>query len=455
MANQHPKVARRSFLRGVGACLALPTFESLLPSPRVLASQQPALATATSGMPLRMAFITVPDGVHLENWRPQGEGTDFELSKTFAPLADLKEKLQIFTGFEHKNATGGKDGAGDHARANASFLTGCRAFKTSGADFRNGISVDQMAANHIGNQTRIRSLQLGCEEGRSTGDCDSGYSCAYQFNLSWASPTMPLAPEVNPRAVFEQIFGVGAPTERQRNLLKRQARRQSILDLVTEQTRAMNQQLGSNDRHKLGEYLESVRSIEKQIEKAERFPMPTTDMQPPVGVPQDYQEHMRLMFDLLAVSFQTDSTRLATFPLAHEGSNRSFPEIGITDGHHSLSHHKRKKENLDKIAIIDHYYMQQLAYFLGRLDELKDPDGSSVLDNSMIVYGCGISDGDRHRHDDLPIVLAGGGGGTLNPGRHVDLKRDVPLTNLYLSMLDRMGVETDRLGDSTGRVADM
>lgn len=446
---------RRKFLRGVGACLALPALETFAPSARALAARQAALATASSGMPLRMAFITVPDGVNLQHWRPRGEGSGYQLGKTFEPLADLKDQFQIFTGFEHKNADSGGDGPGDHARANASFLTGCRAFKTAGADFRNGVSVDQIAAQRLGDLTRIQSMQLGCEEGRATGDCDSGYSCAYQFNLSWASPTMPMAPEVNPRAVFEQIFGSGAKGERQSNLLRRQARRQSILDLVTDDTKTMNRRLGSNDRHKLGEYLESVRSIEKQIEKAERFPLPTAQMEPPTGIPREYQAHIRLMFDLLAISFETDTTRLATFPLAHEGSNRSFTELGISEGHHSLSHHKRKQENLDKLAIIDRFYMQQLAYFLERLAKSKDADGSSVLDNSMIVYGCGISDGDRHDHDDLPIVLAGGGGGTLTPGRHVDFKRDVPMTNLYLAMLDRMGVQLDRFGDSTGRVTDV
>lgn len=459
MANQpefsRRPIHRRGFLRGVGACLALPALESLGPPARAFAAQRSPVATTASGMPLRMAFITVPDGVNVSRWRPQGEGTDYQLGQTFEPLAKLKDKFQIFTGLAHENAESGGDGPGDHARANASFLTGCRAFKTAGADFRNGISVDQIAAQHLGNQTRIKSMQLGCEEGRATGDCDSGYSCAYQFNLSWASPTMPMAPEVNPRSVFEQLFGAGAPGERQQNLLQRQARRQSILDLVNEQTRSMNQRLGSNDRHKLDQYLESVRSVEKQIESAERFPLPTTEMQPPTGIPEEYQAHIRLMFDLLAISFETDSTRLATFPLAHEGSNRSFPELGISEGHHNLSHHKGKQENLDKIATIDHFYMQQLAYLLERLESLKDPDGSSVLDNAMIVYGCGISDGNRHNHNDLPVMLAGRGGGTLNPGRHIDLKREVPMTNLYLSMLDRIGVQLNRFGDSTGRISDL
>ena len=449
------KFHRRKFLRGAGACLTLPALEALSPPLRAVASETTARATTASGMPLRMAFLAVPDGVNLSAWRPQGVGADYQLGKTFEPVAALKDKFQIFTGLEHENAEAGKDGGGDHARANASFLTGARALKTAGADFRCGTSVDQIAAQEIGDPTRIRSLQLGCEQARSTGNCDSGYSCAYQFNFSWASPTLPLAPEANPRAVFEQIFGAGNLAERQRNFLERQTRRRSILDLVREDTQAMNRRLGNNDRHKLGEYLESVRTIEQQIEQAERFPLPTAHTDPPAGIPKSYQDHMRLMFDLMAISFQTDSTRLATFPLAHEGSNRSFPELDISEGHHSLSHHKRKPDTLDKIAKIDHFYMQQLAYLLNKLEELKDPDGSSVLDNSMIVYGCAISDGDRHNHDDLPIMLAGGGGGTLNPGRHVDFGRDVPMTNLYLSMLDRMGVHLDRFGDSTGRVSDI
>ncbi len=451
----HSRFHRRKFLRGAGACLALPALEILAPSARTLAAKQSARGTTSSGMPLRMAFLSTPDGVNLEHWRPQGVGTEYQLGKTFAPLAELKEKFQVFTGFEHKNATAGGDGPGDHARASASFLTGMRAFKTAGADIRNGISVDQVAAKSMGESTRIASLQLGCEKGRKTGNCDSGYSCAYQFNVSWASPTMPLAPEANPRIVFEQIFGAGSPGKRQQNFLKRQAHRQSLLDLVREDTQAMHRQLGSNDRHKLAEYLDSVRTIEQQIEQAERFPLPEAPMGPPAGIPESYQDHMRLILDLLALSFQTDSTRLATFPLAHEGSNRNFPELDINEGHHNLSHHKNKKETLEKIAKIDQFYMRQLTYFMSRLDALKDPDGSSVLDNSMIVYGSALGDGNRHNHDDLPIVLAGGGGGTLTPGRHVDFGRDVPMTNLYLSMLDRMGIALERFGDSTGRVGDL
>ena len=439
--------SRRRFLRGAGACLALPLMESALPL---------ALASAAAPQPpLRAAFLAVPDGMNMERWRPQGVGPAFQLNETFAPLASLQSKFQVLTGFSHQNANAKGDGGGDHARANAVFLTGARPFKTAGANFCNGISVDQLAAQQIGHNSRIPSLQLGSEAGRATGNCDTGYSCAYQFNLSWASPTMPLAPEPNPRVVFEQLFGSGPPDQRQRNLLMRQQQRLSILDFVAEESRSMAGHLGGKDRHKLEEYLTSVRSIERQVEAIEKFPIPQTTMSRLEGIPADHQTHIRLMFDLLALAFQTDSTRLATFPLAHEGSNRSFPELGISEGHHNLSHHKGSAENLEKIAKIDRFYMQQFAYFLERLNAMQEADGSSVLDNSMILYGCAISDGNSHAHNDLPIVLAGGGRGTLTPGRHVEVGKDVPMTNLFLSMLDRLGVEAERIGDSTGRLKNL
>ncbi|MCH2114952.1 MAG: DUF1552 domain-containing protein [Pirellulales bacterium] len=437
---------RRRFLRGAGACLALPLMESLVPSVQ-------GVEVAARQAPLRAAFLAVPDGVNMERWRPKGVGLTYELNDTFAPLDSMRHMFQVFSGFAHRNAYAMQDGAGDHARANAVFLTGARPLKTAGANFRNGISVDQLAAQRIGHLTRIPSLQLGSEAGRSTGNCDSGYSCAYQLNLSWASPTMPLAPEPNPRAVFENLFGIGAPDQRQRNLRVRQQQRLSVLDFIAEDSRTISRRLGSNDRHKLDEYLTSVRSVEQQIDRSEQFTLAQTTMSCPDRIPEDHQTHLRVMFDLLVLAFQTDSTRLATFPLAHEGSNRSFPELGIDEGHHDLSHHKGQVENLEKIAKIDHFYVEQLAYFLQRLDAAKEPGGSSVLDNSMIVYGCAISDGHSHAHNDLPILLAGGGRGSLTPGRHVKVGEDVPMTNLYLSLLDRLGVEADRLGDSTGRLA--
>ena len=439
--------SRRTFLRGAGTAMALPLLESL-----------PSVAQAAGEAarpPLRAAFLAVPDGMNMEHWRVHGKGRDFQFGQTLSPLEHLKNKLQVLTGLSHHNAFALGDGGGDHARANAVFLTGARPLKTAGADFRNGISVDQIAAEQIGDRTRIPSLQLGADHARMSGNCDSGYCCAYQFNLSWASPTMPLAPEVNPRALFEQLFGSGSPAERQNSYLSRQQSRRSILDFISADTRQLSSRLGTKDRHKLDEYLSSVRTVEKQIESAEQFPLPPTELEPPQGIPQDYQDHLRLMFDLLALSFQTDSTRLATFLMAHEGSNRNFPNLGISEGHHDLSHHQGKPDNLKKIARIDYFYVQQFTYFLHKLDAMKEVDGSSVLDNSMIVYGCAISDGNSHSHNDLPIVLAGGGGGTLNPGRHVELGETVPMTNLFVSMLDRLGVEAEQVGDSTGRVSDI
>jgi len=447
MANPR-QFERRRFLGGAGACLTLPLMESL-------ATVAHSAEAATPQVPLRAAFLAVPDGVNMARWRPAGDGLAYQLNHTFEPLTPLKSKFQVFSGFAHRNANALGDGGGDHARANAVFLTGARPLKTAGANFCNGISVDQLAAQQVGHLTRIPSLQLGSEAGRATGDCDSGYSCAYQLNLSWASPTMPLAPEPNPRAVFESLFGSGPPDARRRNLRVRQQQRLSVLDFIAEDTRLMSRRLGGNDRHKLDEYLTSVRSIERQIERSEQFSLPQTKMSPPEGIPKDHQTHIRQMFDLLALAFQTDSTRLATFPLAREGSDRNFPELGIQEGHHTLSHHQGNEETLEKIAKIDHFYMEQLAYFLQRLDAMEEADGSSVLDHSMIVYGCAISDGHAHTHNDLPIVLAGGGGGTLSPGRHVDVGDDVPMTNLYLSLLDRLGVQAERLGDSTGRLTDV
>ena len=439
--------SRRRFLRGAGAAMALPFMESLAPVAQA--------AGEVAKPPLRAAFLAVPDGMNMDHWRVQGTGRDFQFGETLSPLESLKNKLQVLTGLSHQNAFAMGDGGGDHARANAVFLTGARPLKTAGADFRNGISVDQIAAEQIGHHTRIPSLQLGADHARVSGNCDSGYCCAYQFNLSWASATMPMSPEVNPRTLFEQLFGSGSSAERQRSYLSRQQSRRSILDFISDDTRQLSSRLGTKDRHKLDEYLTSVRSVEKQIESAEQFPLPPTELEPPKGIPQEYQDHLRLMFDLLAMSFQTDSTRLATFLLAHEGSNRNFPSLGISEGHHDLSHHKGNAENLEKIARIDSFYVQQFTYFLQKLEAMKEVDGSSVLDNSMIVYGCAISDGNSHSHNDLPIVLAGGGSGTLNPGRHVVLGDKVPMTNLFVSMLDRLGVEADRVGDSTGRVSDI
>jgi hypothetical protein len=325
--------------------------------------------------------------------------------------------------------------------------------KTAGADIHAGISVDQVAAQRIGHLTRFPSLELTCDAVRKSGNCDSGYSCAYQYNLSWSGPTLPVAPEPNPRLVFERLFGAGPPAERGRNLAILRDQQRSILDFVLDDTKGLERELGKRDQQKLDEYLAGIREVERRIQQAERFKdIPNPDVATPSGIPGSFPDHIALMFDMMILAFQTDSTRIATFLLANEGSNRTFPEIGISEGHHNLSHHFGKKEMMEKIGSIDRWYVERFAKFLEKLESVKDVDGHSLLHNSMIVYGSGNSDGNRHTHSNLPIILAGGGGGTLETGRHVKFKGK-PLNNLYLSMLDRLGVEgVARLGDSTGRV---
>ena len=455
---RHFALSRRQFLRGVGVTMALPLFDSALPgvlraAAAPMAKGAAPLATTASGAPLRMAFVYIPNGVHQENWWPTGEGSAFELGKTMRPLAPLKSSLQVLGGLDHQNAKAGNDGAGDHARANATFLTGARARKTDSADIQVGVSVDQITAQRVGHLTRFSSLELSCDSVRKSGRCDSGYSCAYQYNLSWHSASVPMAPEPNPRLVFERLFGSGPGAERQANYQQRQATQKSLLDFVMADAKSLQRGLAQNDRAKLDEYLTGVREIEQRIQRAESFgdlPDPKSDA--PAGIPADYAEHMDIMFDLLAMSFETDSTRVATLLLAGDGSNRAYPQIGIPEGHHYCSHHRNDADLMGKIARIDGYYMDRFARFLKRLDGKKDIDGKSILHNSMIVYGSGNADGNRHTHDNLPVILAGGGGGTLNAGRHVKLGGR-PMSNLFLSMTDRMGVSgLERIGDSSGRV---
>jgi hypothetical protein len=443
---------RRRFLRGMGVCLALPALEGLLPRGAQAATSR-AAGTTPSGVPLRTAFCYVPNGVNVDRWMPQGEGADYKLSPTLDPLAKLRSEFQVITGLEQRNGFSGSDGAGDHARANSTILTGARPKKTAGADIHLGVSIDQFAAQHVGDATRFPSLELSCDGVRKAGACDSGYSCAYQFNLSWRTPSSPVAPESNPRLVFERLFGSGSGPERKQEFRQRQQQQRSILDFAADEAAQLNHQLGRNDRQKLDEYLTGVRAIERRIEKAERFgDAPDPGVDAPAGIPSSYREHLRLMFDMIALAFQTDSTRVATFLLAHDGSNRTFEDIGISDGHHSISHHQNDPRKLEKIAKIDAFYTAELAYFLNRLRETKDTDGRSLLDNSMIVYASGLSDGNRHRHDNLPVLLAGRGGGALTPGRHVRLPTATPMTNMFVGMLDVMGVRAEQFGDSTGRL---
>lgn len=450
---------RRRFLRGIGVCLALPALESFAPHKLFAddaAAEAGALrATTATGGPLRTAFVYFPNGAIPGSWLPKGEGKDYELNATMQPLAALKDKIQVFSGLTDLSATPGADGGGDHARANGTFLTGVRIKKTGGNDFHAGVSADQIMAQQIGLITPFRSLELSCDIVQNFGACDTGYACVYQHNLAWSSPTTPMTPEVNPRLLFERLFGAGPRSERKQNLALRQQQQRSILDFVQSDSRALSNDLTGHDRDKLDEYLGSVRDIEQRIQRTEksRGNAIEPDADTPPGIPESFTQYVRLMYDMLHLAFQTDSTRVATFMIAGDGSNRDFAEIGIPEGHHSLSHHRNIPETVKKVAAIDLWYVKQLAYFLEKMENTKDVDGHSLLHNSMIVYGSGNSDGNRHTHVDLPIILAGAGGGTLAPGRFVK-HSDAPMSNLYLSLMDRIKAKgMDRFGDSTGRLA--
>lgn len=435
------KMTRRSILRGLGVSLAIPSLESFA-------------VGGVSGIPLRMGFTYIPNGVIMDEWRPLETGPLKSLPNSLQPLQNHTADFQVISGLNHTKAYANGDGGGDHARANATFLTGCQARKTAGKDIKVGVSVDQIAADAIGDKTKLRSLELSCDGVRRSGKCDSGYSCAYQYNLSWKTESMPMVPESNPRLVFERLFGnASSPTDR-KGQLKRRALNKSILDFALQGASNFNKRLGKLDQEKLSEYFTSVRELEKRIEREEKNWEKLPDLKSPVGIPENYRAHLRLMFDMMILAFQSDSTRISSFLLAHDGSNRSFRDIGVPEGHHSLSHHKNDPEKIKKLAKIDHFYSEQFAYFIDKLSTTQEIDGSRLIDHCMIVFGGGISDGNRHRHSDLPVLLAGGSSHGLTTGRHVDYE-GVPMTNLYLGMLDRAGVQASQVGDSSGLIKDL
>ena len=444
--NKPWQIPRRTFLRGVGTALALPVLNAMVSSWRAFGALEEAKV-----FPKRLAFVYIPNGANMEDWTPKQVGSAFDLPYILQPLQPFQKDFQVLTGLAQDKARPHGDGPGDHARASASFLTGCQARKTAGADIRAGISVDQIAAEKIGRMTRLPSLELSGDKARASGNCDSGYSCAYQYNLSWKTESTPMPPEVDPRLVFERLFSSNATGEIDEVRESRRRYRKSILDLVAEDAGQLKKKLGNADQRKLDEYLSAVRELELRIEQSERFAAALPDYSKPSGIPADNEEHIRLMYDLMALAFQTDTTRIATYLIAHDGSNRPYPKLGVSDGHHDLSHHGNDAAKKEKIAKINHFHMSQFAYFLQKLKGIQEGE-QTLLDNCMIVYGGGIGDGNRHNHDDLQILLAGGGGGTLRPGRHVRLEKETPTTNLYLSILERLGVAADRIGDSTGKL---
>ena len=446
MTTRQP-LSRRTMLRGMGAAVALPFLDAMVPAFAGGASRIKA-----GKAPVRMAFTYVPNGIIMEDWTPTAVGKDFGLPKVLEPVADFRDDFVLFSGLTHNNGRALGDGAGDHARAAASFLTGVHPKKTDGADIRNGISVDQVAAQMLGGRTRFASIELGTEHGRLAGNCDSGYSCAYSNSVSWRSEATPMPPEVNPRLVFERLFGRPGAKDDPAARAKRRRYDKSILDFVQEDTRKLKGDLGPTDQRKLDEYLDAVREIEKRIAVSEKS---SSDAEPaidrPAGIPVAFADHAKLMFDLQVVAFQTDLTRISTFMLGREGSNRTYREIGVPYAHHGLTHHQGDEEKIRQISSINRFHMEQFAYFLERLDSIEEGDGT-LLDHSMLVYGSGLADGNKHTHHDLPVLVAGRGGGALHPGRHVRYPEETPMTNLYLSLLDIMGVRPESVGDSHGKL---
>ncbi len=437
------RLARRTFLRGLGAAVALP----------VLDAMTPAFAAATrlaSNAPRRMAFVYVPNGIIMKDWTPSALGSEFEFPRILKPLEPYRQQLTVLSGLTHNTGRALGDGPGDHARAAASFLTGVHPKKTAGADIHSGISVDQIAAQKIGNATRFASLELGCEDGRLVGNCDSGYSCAYSNSISWRTTSTPMPPEINPRAVFERMFGDSSETPEAR--AKRLTYNKSILDFVMEDTQRLKGDLGKTDRRKLDEYLDAVREIERRIEIAEHDSTEfTPNIEKPAGVPVEFADHVKLMFDLMTLAFQADLTRISTFMMCREGSTRTYREIGVNDAHHPLTHHRNNAEWIEKVAKINCFHLEQFAYFVDKLKSTRDGDGT-LLDRVMVVYGSGLADGNEHTHNDLPVLVAGAGNGALRPGRHVRYPKETPMNNLYVAMLDHMGIQPEHIGDSTGEL---
>jgi hypothetical protein len=450
---RHATMSRRHFLRGAGFTLALPALEALLPGTLLAADAGARRAVTASGAPLRMAFFYYANGALARYWWPGAPGRDFPISRTLQPLERFKDQVQVLGGLNHAGGDAGDDGGGDHARASGGFLSGVRVHKTTGSDYRAGATIDKIVARQVGHLTRFPSLQISCDVQFRTSNCDTGYTCVYQNNLSWMGPTTPVSPEHNPRLLFERLFGAGAHGERTQNLRLRQREQSSILDFVREDARDMQNRLGANDRQRLDEYLTSLREIERRVEDAARFPaIPDPAMKTPGGIPVSATERIALMLSILALAFQTDAARIATFIFSNDGCNSPIPELGFPEGHHNCTHHFNREEAIEKTARFDSFYTRQLAFFLDKLNQARDSDGTSVLRNSMIMYGGGIADGGLHTHTNLPILLCGGGGGTLTPGRYLPL-RSQPISNLFLSMADRMGIQNlPALGDSTGRV---
>lgn len=431
---------RRSFLRGLGAAVALPALEAMTP----VASA----ANKVSKAPSRLAFLYVPNGVHMPDWTPGGVGRDFQLPTTLEPLAKVRDHVSVLSGLAVEQAHSLGDGPGDHARSASAFLTGMHPVKTEGRNIRAGVSVDHIAAKYLAGDTPFPTLELGCEAGKLAGTCDSGYSCAYSNSISWRSPSQPAGKEVNPRLLFDRLFGGGTAADLPESQHRRRKRQQSLLDFVADDAKRLQRRVSVADRTKLDEYLESIRGVERRIEDpASR--MVDGQFDRPTGIPDNHGEHVRLMGDLMVLAFQADLTRVATLMVANEGSNRRYRELGIRGGHHQISHHDHDPDKETDISRINRYHVEQLAYILERMSQTEEGD-STLLENSAIVYGCAIRDGNRHDHRDVPVLLAGNLRGAVRTGSHQIFPAETPLMNLFLTMLQQSGAPVDSVGDSTG-----
>jgi len=432
---------RRTVLRGIGTGLALPLLD-------VMQSRSAAAAAeSAAAVPVRTAFVFFPNGAIQEAWKPNGQGREFEFGPTMESLAEFRDDLILFSGLTQHHARANGDGAGDHARNASAYLTGAQPRKTSGADISVGVSIDQAMASRIGTTTRLSSLELGIERGRNAGNCDSGYSCAYSGNISWKTATTPMAKEIHPRLAFNRLFGIRDSSSEEK---QRDANRRSILDFVTDDAGRLMKKVSGSDRVKLDEYFTSVRELEQQMERAANMaPVDVPVMELPEDLPGEFVVHARLMYEILVLAFQTDSTRISTFMLGNAASNRTYPDVDVRDSHHGLSHHQGDEDKVSQLKRIDRHIMEQFAWFLGRLKSVQEGEGT-LLDNCMVVYGSAIADGNRHSHHDLPIILAGRGGQTIAPGRHVTFEEETPLNNLFVALSHRMGADISEFGDSTG-----
>ena len=431
---------RRIFLQGVGATIALPYLDAMTPA--FAAAEKPVT---------RAAFVYTANGIIMSDWTPAETGSNFAISKTLKPIETFRDQTVVVSGLAHRNGEALGDGPGDHARAGASWLTGAHPKKTQGADIRNGQSIDQLLAQQIGQTTPLPSLEICLQDVRMVGGCDSGYSCAYSNTISWSSPTTPLPYETNPRRVFERLFGDGDTTDPEARAIQLRQNR-SLLDFVLQDTQRLAPKLGASDRSKLSDYLDSVREVERRIQNVEQregAALPTLDR--PEGIPPSFEDHVKIMSDLIAIAFQADLTRVVTFMYSREGGNRAYPSIGVPDAHHGLSHHQNDPVRKARLQQIDQYHVEMFSYLLGKLRDSQDDTGS-LLDNSLVLFGSSLSDSNAHLHDNLPTVLVGGGSGKLKGGKHLRAPDGSPMTNMLLSIADGLDVPLEEFGDSTGHL---